>query len=225
MLKFYTETSMDPYIGGAYQFTDVKNHIVPLHTHDYFEIFLVTKGIVSHTINNTVERLPAGSLVFIRPSDKHTLTTHSNDTCQIINIIFSQQTFDRLIEYYGDAEDFETLLSADMPTKKQLSFFDSSLLATHLNELNSLYRANKFVLRSKLLFLLNELVIQHILSGNGKYGEDDSDVPSWLSQLCAEMKRPNNFSAGIERMEILSKKSRGHIYRSFKKYMNTTPSE
>ena len=46
-----------------------------------------------------------------------------------------------------------------------------------------------------------------------------------FDMLNAQMKYPENFIGGIERMEQLSGKSREHICRSYKKYMNTTPSK
>jgi mannose-6-phosphate isomerase-like protein (cupin superfamily) len=43
------------------------------HSHDFFELLMVEQGAVHHWINGLEERLEAGTLVFIRPSDRHAL--------------------------------------------------------------------------------------------------------------------------------------------------------
>ena len=50
-------------------------------------------------------------------------------------------------------------------------------------------------------------------------------LPMWLSQLLSDMEFPENFTAGLEQMVFLSKKSREHLSRSLKKYCNITASE
>lgn len=43
----------------------------PLHTHDFYEIFLVAEGKAIHEVNGSSQLLSKGSLVYIRPSDTH----------------------------------------------------------------------------------------------------------------------------------------------------------
>ncbi len=225
MLTFTAAASLDENIGGNYQFTDIVNHIVPIHTHDYYEIFLITKGSVRHEINKTVEHLPTGSLVFVRPDDVHMLTHYKCDECQMINIIFSQATFDKIICYYEHALPFDNIIAPPFPPKIQLSYFDTMLIASKLDELNLLYHSDKKILRAKLLFLLNEIIAGYFFDGYINHTETHSSHPQWFAQLCNEMKKPPNFSAGISRMEIISQKSKAHISRSFSKYLDTTPTE
>ena len=43
----------------------------PLHTHTFYEYFLVTGGSALHMVNGTSQALSKGSLVLIRPEDAH----------------------------------------------------------------------------------------------------------------------------------------------------------
>ena len=54
---------------------------------------------------------------------------------------------------------------------------------------------------------------------------DYEDLPLWMQSLNKEMRNPENFTAGIDKMIELAGKSREHICRSYKKYLNQTPSE
>ena len=69
---------IDTYIAPdeAYHFTRKEIPLDPPlieHSHDFFELLMVEQGAVHHWINGLEERLEAGTLVFLRPSDRHAL--------------------------------------------------------------------------------------------------------------------------------------------------------
>lgn len=43
----------------------------PLHSHNFYEFFIVTDGTALHMVNNSIQTLTKGDLVFIRPQDTH----------------------------------------------------------------------------------------------------------------------------------------------------------
>ncbi len=52
---------------------------------------------------------------------------------------------------------------------------------------------------------------------------DNNELSQWLSILCSEMHKMENFSVGTDAMVEFSKKSYGHLSRSFKKIIIKPP--
>jgi mannose-6-phosphate isomerase-like protein (cupin superfamily) len=71
------------------------------HSHDFFELLMVEQGAVHHWINGLEERLEAGTLVFIRPSDRHALQSVPGSAARILNVMFRADTAAHLAERYG----------------------------------------------------------------------------------------------------------------------------
>ena len=42
-------------------------NVTKLHYHDYFEIFIITKGVTLHTLNDSIEQLEKKCVGIIRP--------------------------------------------------------------------------------------------------------------------------------------------------------------
>ena len=72
------------------------------HCHDFFEIFLITKGEALHKINDKQETIKEGDLVFIRPNDTHYYEKSFDKNCELINLAFSSSTILKLFEYFGE---------------------------------------------------------------------------------------------------------------------------
>ena len=83
-------------------FFDMKNHSrecgytiyihtqreeVRYHYHEYYEVFLTETDGIIHYVNGKEEVLSGGSLVFIRPQDKHTI--YCDKDFRYINLNFS----------------------------------------------------------------------------------------------------------------------------------------
>ena len=97
---------IDTYISPdeAYHFTRKEIPLDPPlieHSHDFFELLMVEQGAVHHWINGLEERLEAGTLVFLRPSDRHALQSVPGATARILNVMFRADTAAHLVERYG----------------------------------------------------------------------------------------------------------------------------
>ena len=58
-----------------------------MHSHDFFEFFLVKRGTIHHQVNSRTELLKPGTLVLIRPKDEHSLTcTEESDRISFFQI-------------------------------------------------------------------------------------------------------------------------------------------
>ena len=76
--------------GCLYRYVKSENEYFRLHCHDYFEIFLIVRGNITHLINGTSQTLSEGSLVFIRPDDVHNFKCRGSRT--FANLTFTKET-------------------------------------------------------------------------------------------------------------------------------------
>lgn len=187
------------------------------HNHKFFELFLVVKGTVEHWINGDVQKLPEGSLVFIRPWDTHGFL-YDKPQCRdtiYINLSFTEETAHALFTYLSDEHIIRTVLDSQTPPHSLLSPSTKAMLIAMLDEL---YTIDPNDIRSQNLrvkTILSNIITQYLPS---PYPHKKSDLPQWLNDLIKEMENIDNFTAGINKMIELSGKSREHLSRSLKKY-------
>ena len=62
-----------------------------LHTHDFFEIFLITEGQIKHIVNGRTLLLLPGSMTLIRPDDAHYYRPSNGHDCQVINLAVARR--------------------------------------------------------------------------------------------------------------------------------------
>ena len=216
--------NVDPEAECLYRYVYGANDIFKPHRHEYFEIFITISGTVTHFINGVTQKLPEGSLVFIRPDDTHAYvydTPQSSETAYI-NLTFTCETADLLFTYLSDSFPSNSLLSCDMPPSVLLNRLEKQRLLTRISELNIVNWQDKHALKLRMRAILADIFVRFF------YNMPDSKeqaAPLWLSQLLSEMEHPDNFAAGIDRMIFLSGKSREHLTRSQKKYYGLTLTE
>lgn len=204
----------------VYGFNDIFNP----HCHEFFEIFVTVSGTVTHLVNDVVQKLPEGSMVFIRPDDRHGFlydTPESKDTVYI-NLAFSHETARLLFEYLTDSFPSKELLKSDMPPTILLNKLQKERIMSQVNLLNRVNWQNRDALKLRMRTFLADIFAEFFFNAPKN---DEKDVPLWLSRLLSEMESPENFTEGIEKMISLSKKSREHLSRSMKKYCGITAAE
>ena len=222
--RYTTEANIDLSTGCRYRFVYGESDIFLPHSHDYFEIFLTVSGTVTHFANGKTVELSEGSLVFIRPDDVHGYVYNNPESAKTsyVNLAFTRGTARALFSYLADTAFSERLLSCDMPPTVILQDAERERLLSKLNELNSVTHGDAEALRLRVRLLLADIFVRLFYHTGGN---EDDDTPPWLSRLCREMERPENFTAGSERLVALSGRSREHISRSIKRYLGVTPSE
>ena len=70
MIRLLQRKPDDNYFGFVIRQDSVRE-TYQLHCHDFYEFFLVTKGRALHIVNDTVQTVSRGSLVFVRLDDAH----------------------------------------------------------------------------------------------------------------------------------------------------------
>lgn len=189
-----------------------------LHDHEYYELFLVIKGEIIHLINGSRQRLGEGSLVFIRPHDKHTYECIPDEQAKLINISLSEETIRLLFEYLSEDFPSKMLLEQEFPPLRLLSEDDKVWVKNHFERCYTFKWEKPQQLKMYARTLLVEIFQKFF--NEGVY--DSYKIPQWLSDLCKQMRKPENFRLGAGRMVELSGKSREHLARSMKKFMNVS---
>ena len=187
-----------------------------LHTHDYYEVFLVVRGAVDHWLTGRVDRLEKGDLVFVRPHDAHALSATDGGEAEIINIMFIFETTQLLGErYYSELNDkyfWHARVEPDVFHLDEPRFERAVNTSRELQMgMRSLVRAEEFML------CLMVRVVDYTALANAA-------VPRWLLTACTAAKRPEVFRDGAAGFVKAAGRGHEHVCRMAKEYLGVTPS-
>jgi AraC family cel operon transcriptional repressor len=207
---------------GYASYISDKKQLKFLHSHDFYEIFLVDRGNAIHQVNNLRLPLSAGCLCFIRPDDVHCYVEASEDF-RIINIIIPEQIITNLFAFLGSNYDAERLCLTQTPPCVCLDYRDLSSLIRDFEQLilykkilkeksDTMYRIAIFNLLTKY-FPLQQVQ------------KSSASIPQWLKLLSLQMLTKENFTKGLPTLYKLSGKSPEYVSRACKKYLGKTPSQ
>lgn len=205
--------------GGGFLHQFSVKETYQLHSHTFYEFFLVSKGMAIHCVNNKTQLLSEGSFVLIRPDDVHKYDFFNQYDFELINIGFPVDLFqaacpltDCSDQYFNDPE---------LPPHIILEGYNFTdikrkLLHFEKKEEGSLRRR---YLSSLLPFFLYRFLAEPDISGQS------SIMPSWLSHLLLAMDQPEHFVEGLPCLLRLANMSQEHLNREFRKHLNLTPTE
>lgn len=221
-VKIYTEEILDPETEIHYAFHKSLTDITVKHTHDFYEIFLITKGKVKHLINENVHVLEEGTMIFIRPFDIHYYQKYENYAVELINLAFPKGTIDELFNYLGKGFEPERLLKSKLPPSILLSSTEKKILKQRFERLHFIPLTQKTEIRTQLRILLSEIMTNYF---SKSFWQERSSVPKWLDKTRSEMQKKENFVRGFPAMVEASDKTKEHLCREFKKHFDLTPTE
>ena len=203
---FTEKDAIDSEIGVHYQFVNSTNVTTSLHTHDYFEIFIVLNDFITHYINGNKYELYKNTLVFIRPEDAHYFAT--NGSGSFLNIAFSSKIFS-LIDNLLEIDDYSPCIIPHGTANDIVN--DINAISASISEKSEISRNLK-------------RIIVNILSLFG-HNTEKNNHPQWFAELLNKINQPENFTQGLALIYEFSGKSHEHTTRSFRKYLNMTPTE
>ncbi len=216
------ERFVDMRTGISYRYVHSDTEYFRPHFHDYYEMFLLLEGEVTHFVNGEYFSLRKGSLVFIRPRDTHDYILRAGKSFSMLNITFTEDTAMSLFEYLGGGFNTEHLISSKLPPEVYLSDVDCEYILSHMATVSTIDEKEYMSVQTALRILLFRIFTRFFADFSD---EISLDIPMWLSRLCAIMQKNGNFTYGIPRMVELSGKSREHLARSVKKHFGVTLSE
>lgn len=222
VLRMTAEGLIDPETETHYAFHKNLKQITFLHCHDFFELFLITRGAVTHLINDTRQTLSEGAFVFMRPDDVHSYEKIEGRVCELINLAFPRRTVLELFDYLGRGFRPKRLLTPAMPPCVILPKSEMALVKAKLEQLHTIPHTNKAEMRTQLRVLLVDFFSRYFARRRSRVRKA---IPDWLDWLLNEMHKKENFTAGLTMMQKLSRRSPEHLSRIFKTHLGTTPTE
>ncbi|MBQ9760693.1 MAG: helix-turn-helix domain-containing protein [Clostridia bacterium] len=215
---------VDGRIGISYRYVYSDTEYFRPHYHDYYELFVLLDGNAIHLINGKEILLKKGASVFIRPSDTHDYRCIDGTPFSMLNLTFTAETANALFSYLGNSPAVTRLLRNSMPPTVTLTDADFAWFNAHMTSIRAISPDHTEELRTTLRVLLFRFLTRYYLQLPGE-DADEKEMPAWLSSLCNEMRKNQNFVYGSARMLELSDRSREHLSRSLKKYTGMTVSE
>ena len=165
----------------------------PLHSHDYYEIFIIIKGTVTHTFDGVCEELEAGTLGLICPQEEHQFHEREGDQPLHFNIAIPAENFKKYCDFI-DNDAFEKIKSGYNFYKLQTKEF---AFIEHLANMTNAINSNHGITVAKTI-ALNAIMF---LSGKPKdVKTTEKDYPEWLKTFCENIKLPEYFLLPISEL-------------------------
>lgn len=190
----------------------------PFHDHiGFFEIFFVVKGKAIHFINNENKLLTRGTLVFIRPGDRHYYESFNRHDFELISVGFPANEFESACAFMEISPLLFT--ESSFPPSITLNGYELADVERKLFHIGQHTSPDerKLYFRGLLPFIL-----YRILSAGA---EQNAAIPNRLCRLLDQMNDRENFIEGLPKLLELSGISQEHLTREFRKYLNMTPTE
>lgn len=190
----------------------------PLHDHiGFFEFFFVIKGKAIHFINGENKLLTRGTLVFIRPGDKHSYESFNRHDFELVSVGFPTNEFESACAFLG----IDPLLFTEGSLPPDIVLSGYELADTERKLLHIGQHTSPDERRLYFRGLL-PLILCRLLSAQT---EQSAAIPNRLCALLDKMSDRENFIEGLPRLLELSGASQEHLTREFRKYLNMTPTE
>ncbi len=185
----------------------------PLHDHEFGEIFWVDEGRCRHHVNGHDISLSRGSLVFIRPWDRHSFHGVSRRPFFIDLVCFDWRIFQYLQKRYFPRQ--HHVYGEKGPYPKMLQLGERQLqkarglFLTHFNRKADLLSVECFLLNVVAAFCPRGL-------GDEPHAPPAA-LPEWMAQAWKQIHEAEHFRLGAAEFCRLSGRSREHVSREFRK--------
>lgn len=188
------------------------------HRHDFFEVVLISKGMMYHLIKEEKILLHEGTLLFIRPDDYHYYEKAGYETCNFINLAFSAEIFSTLVTYLGEKIDIGFFLRPHLPPVTILTKDHMEFLHQRIDKLNTYFSKVeiKAEFRAVMADILACFLHEHFLESGEEY-------PPWFRRFFTLMHNKEYFTKDISYLYASVYKSREHVSRIFKHFIGETP--
>ncbi len=183
------------------------------HTHTHWELLVMLKGQLLHTINDTTKLVEKGYAYLIRPSDCHKLIYATEDKdVEYINFTITNEAISAIFELYNGFFDFT---DEGIP----LSFRLAPAIADEImqqalstqSEAQQLYESSSLLLIHQLITIF----LSQKLNMNDAY-------PAWLNEFLTYLHKPKCFKMSVEQLAEHTAYSYSHLSRLFKQYLGKT---
>ena len=193
--------------------------LTALHDHNYFEIFLVTKGPLLYFCNGQEYLLKKQTLVFVRPQDVHQFKNPPKAVQQQANLAVLKPILYEFCNLLSPTF-FDKLSNFSKPIMIELSTENYKFLSTQIRQLplEKISSEIHLPILKTLLFTELSLIFKWLLSYNDIF-------PDWFNKLLTTINTPQYISLNANRLYELAPYSPPIVITAFKKYLNKSPIE
>jgi AraC family cel operon transcriptional repressor len=217
LLRFSDRTMQGPH----YHLITVewaRNRLPGYHTHDFPEIFWITRGECEHSLNGAREHLVTGTVVLMRASDAHQpLPWRGRGAFAFTNLALAPAAYARICQSYPD--ETRLLYPKDgNPTSWVLP-------RAELEEINE--EARELAASEHSLFHFDRMLL-------GVFNRElrriaftpvAEDLPDWIHNALLHVQEPEVFSRGVSGLVSAAGRCHEHVSRAFRHHLGKTPSQ
>lgn len=217
MKKIYSKEIFHPQLNIYYRYLNNNILLTELHSHDFWEFFIVVKGVVNHNLNSSSVILDENSLVFIRPDDTHCFNIIENADNFFLNIAISSNLMEQLFSLCNFSQqsflDYEQSLICHVQSTKISEWIDK------LNQVDTLSSTN--LLKSiNLKIIVLDILFSFISTISTPFHIDN--YPLWFRDFLFYINLPENLSLSINQLAEIQHYSLQKLNETFKKYFKST---
>jgi len=217
------ETTLDPVSGVNFKINSLFSVSSSGHTHDFMEVFLISKGAIRHLINGKEQKLVEGDLVFMRPEDTHSYRQYRDSECELVNLAFNVSLFNEINNLFQPEFSLEGALKEYLPAVRSLGQVENKYLYERMKEGGERLLQNPA--EAGIYFKILTAEILSMFKRRRIGDAQAKNLPAWLERILSEMRRKDNFKKGLPALRKLACRSDEHTARSFRLYMDTTPTD
>lgn len=186
------------------------------HTHEFYEIIIMSEGEVYHLCNQETDLMVENSLYLVKPEDVHNFRKGKCKAVHFLNLAFSKENFEKVKNIWqkncgGHVEELQRHVK-----------LPGNLAGSLVSRILYLMRCMPHeceVPGKEILFGI--LLDCFICLKNQKTSQEM--IPDWLRYVCMEMRKKENYTEGLYKFVELSGKSQEHLTRMMQRYYKTTP--
>ena len=190
----------------------------PMHTHCFAEVFWIFQGKARHHVNGATLDLAAGSVVFIRPHDVHSVEKLPQGPLGFVNLAFSTEHLRGIQRRYFQNDPLWPWSDAGLPEISVLEPAQLDRLGDWTGELATAPRSTRELDR----FLLNLL---HLLAPSAGTQMLPAGMPDWLARACRGIREPEAMQEGVPAWVRLCGRGSEHVARTTRAWLGVTPTE
>ncbi|WP_158606772.1 helix-turn-helix domain-containing protein [Paenibacillus ginsengarvi] len=222
VLTLHAQHIMEPYEDARFALPPKFRYWSIPHTHDFYEIFLVAAGTVTHIVNNVKQALPAGTMVFVRPHDVHSFEKNGNGDMCYMNVNFRASTVLHAFDYLGSGFKPERLSEPALPPVLSVSPEEIEHTLGLYKRTVSLLAGSTSADTTPVRAFLMEMLLRYFYPQTQR---TDMAGPGWLFELLEEMDGEISLAEGLAKMQRRSPVSPEHLCRTMKKHLGKSPTE
>ncbi|MBR2374876.1 MAG: AraC family transcriptional regulator [Clostridia bacterium] len=188
-----------------------------LHSHDYYEIFLLTDGEAYHRWNDRTDILKKQTVGLIIPGAIHQFSNYKNHKLEQINLSIVAKEFTRICDTIDETLINKINRSAE-PIYLRLDDKTFEYILHLTNRINIL-SSKRFKTESAKLI---KLILLNIVINFKQLSSLQTDTPEWLQDYLKTLSLPEYFTQPLSELYHFAPYSQSLLNKYFKQYLGQT---